>query len=78
LSLGVGVGYQGISQNVVNINLDKGTLLLNFEGRLDGLYSLINKFYVGISFGYNVFVDPSGEVSLAYSPKIGIPVIYEF
>jgi len=78
LSLGVGVGYQGISQNVMNINLDKGTLLLNFEGRLDGLYRLINRFYVGISFGYNVLLDPSGEVSLAYSPKIGIPVIYEF
>jgi hypothetical protein len=50
LGLGVGVGYQGISQSVMNINLDKSTLLLNFEGRLDGLYRLINRFYVGIMF----------------------------
>ncbi len=81
LSLGVGVGYQGINQSIgdiANITIDKGSLLLYFEGKLEALYRVINRFYVGVSLGYNVLLDPSMQISLSYSPKIGIPVIYEF
>jgi len=76
--LGVGLGHQELSRNINGEEFSRGVLLISFEGRLDTLYEFARNFYVGISLGYDVFVDPSEWISTIYSPKIGIPIIYEF